>query len=93
MRDDKSGEVILKIVNTDNNSIVSNIDLQGVETLANKGKAIVLTSDSALDENTLEEPTKVSPKNEMIELSGTILTRLFPGNSITVLRIPITKQK
>jgi hypothetical protein len=47
-----------------------------------------LTSATPLDENTLEEPTKVSPKTETIKLAGKNLKRIFPGNSLTIIRIP-----
>jgi alpha-L-arabinofuranosidase len=87
-RDDKSGDFILKIVNSSTDPVKTKIDLKGAGTLSGSGKAIVLTSDSPLDENTLEEPTKVSPKTETLNFSGNSFTRSFPGNSLTVIRIP-----
>lgn len=87
-RDGKSGDIILKVVNTSESAIKTQIDLIGVETLKGSANVIVLTSTSALDENTLEEPKKVSPKNETVKLTGSKLTRSFPGNSFTVIRIP-----
>jgi alpha-L-arabinofuranosidase len=59
--------------------------------LIGNGKAIVLTSASPLDENTLEDPTMVAPKTEMVKFSGNTLARLFPGNSLTVLRLATKK--
>jgi hypothetical protein len=35
----------------------------------------------------LDDPTRVSPKTETIDFSGTDLTHTFPGNSFTVLRL------
>jgi hypothetical protein len=61
------------------------LDLEGAGTLTGSGKAIVPPSGSPLDENTLDELTKVSPKSEMVQFSGNILTRSFPGNSLTVI--------
>jgi alpha-L-arabinofuranosidase len=46
-----------------------------------------------LDENTLEDPTKVSPKTEMVQFSGNLLTRSFPGNSLTVIRLTTSAGK
>ncbi|MBB3188100.1 alpha-L-arabinofuranosidase C-terminal domain-containing protein [Microbacter margulisiae] len=89
--DDKSGDIILKIVNSSAKPVKTEIDLTGAANLTGNGKAIVLTSASPLDENTLEDPTKVSPKTEMINFSGNTLTRLFPGNSLTVLRLTTKK--
>jgi alpha-L-arabinofuranosidase len=48
---------------------------------------VVLTSASARDENTLEDPTKVSPKTEAIAVTGSKVKHAFPGNSLTVLRV------
>ena len=92
-RDDKSGDIILKVVNAAFKPAETLIDLKDAGTLTGSGKAIVLTSESPLDENTLEEPTKVSPKTEVVKISGTTLTRLFPGNSFTVIRLATSNDK
>ena len=59
--------------------------------LTGRGTATVLTSDNPEDENSLAEPTKVSPKSEAIHVAGNRFKRTFPGNSLTVLRLE-TKQ-
>jgi alpha-L-arabinofuranosidase len=85
--DEKSGDVIVKVVNANANPLETEINLAGAKNLTGKGTAIVLTSESGADENSLENPTKVSPKTEAVEFSGTNLKRSFPGNSFTVLRL------
>ena len=92
-RDDKTGDIILKVVNASFKPLKTNISLKDAGTLLGSGKVIVLSSDSPLDENTLEEPTKVSPKTEMVKFKGDYLTRTFPGNSLTVIRLATTGQK
>jgi alpha-L-arabinofuranosidase len=92
-RDDQSGDLILKVVNTASKPCKTQIDLKGAGMLSGIGKATVLASASPLDENTLEEPTKISPKTEMVKFSGTTLTRSFPGNSFTVVRISTSNKK
>ena len=92
-RDDKSGEVILKVVNASGEALETQIDLKGAGTLTGRGKATVLTSGSPLDENSLEEPTKVSPKTESVQLSGNVIKRSFPGNSLTVIRLETSAGK
>ena len=92
-RDDKSGDIILKVVNADFNPVDAKIDLKGAVKLTGTGKIILLSSDSPLDENTLDEPAKVSPKTETVKFSGSSLTRSFPENSFTVIRIPVTGGK
>ncbi len=91
-RDDKTGDIILKIVNISSESVKAQVTINGAKSLTGKGKAIVLTSSSPLDENTLEDPTKVSPKTEMLNFSGTTLKRTFPGNSLTVIRISTSEK-
>ena len=63
------------------------IDLNGLKNPAATARATVLTSEKGSDENTLENPAKVSPHTETLDLTGSTLTRRFPGNSLTILRI------
>ena len=90
-RDNKNGEIIVKVVNSAATPTETEINLNGAGQLAATAQAIVLTSENPKDENTLEEPTKVSPKTETLKISGIKFTRSFPGNSFTVLRIPAAK--
>jgi alpha-L-arabinofuranosidase len=86
-KDEHSGDIILKVVNTSSEPVKTQLSLSGADNLTGKGKAIVLTSASPLDENTLDAPTKVSPKTESVIFSGAKIIRNFPGNSLTVLRL------
>jgi alpha-L-arabinofuranosidase len=88
-RDDQSGDVILKLVNAAPFSIDTEINLAGVPEIFGPAQATVLTSASPRDENSLEDPTKLSPKAETFDVSGPDFHRTFPGNSFTVLRIKI----
>ncbi|MFN8207871.1 MAG: alpha-L-arabinofuranosidase C-terminal domain-containing protein [Bacteroidales bacterium] len=91
--DEKSGDIILKFVNTAAYAVKTNIELEGAVSLPKDYSATVLTSASPLDENTLEQPEKVSPKTTVQKLSGTSLNHLFPGNSLTVIRIKKPAEK
>ncbi|MDP4270047.1 MAG: alpha-L-arabinofuranosidase C-terminal domain-containing protein [Bacteroidota bacterium] len=91
VKDDKSGDVILKVVNASAKSIKTEIDLKAEKAFTGKAKAIVLTSATPLDENTLENPKKVYPKTEDVKLTGTGCKRTFPGNSLTVIRFGTKK--
>jgi len=86
-KDAKSGDLILKVVNVSANSLDTELDLSGATNLAGMGTAIVLTSENDTDENSLKQPTKVSPKTEPVNFSGISWKRSFPGNSFTVLRL------
>lgn len=85
--DKKTGDIIVKVVNSAAGPTETEIDLNGAGKLGATASAIVLTSESPKDENTLDEPTKVSPKTETVQISSSKFTRSFPGNSFTVLRL------
>jgi alpha-L-arabinofuranosidase len=84
--DQKTGDVIVKVVNTSADPLETKIDLSGAKNLTGKGKAMVLTSASPVDENTLDHPTKVSPVNEPFQFQGEACDRIFFGNSVNILR-------
>ena len=90
-QDDITGDIILKVVNTGATAVKSKIILNGAASLTGTGNAIVLTSSSPLDENSLEQPTKVSPKTVEIKFLGTSISRAFPANSLTIIRLKTSK--
>ena len=91
VRDSKSGDIIVKVVNCAATPTETEINLNGAKKLGASAEAIVLTSENGKDENTLEEPTKVSPKNTTIKISGNKIKHVFPGNSLTVIRVKAGK--
>ncbi|RXK87390.1 alpha-L-arabinofuranosidase [Filimonas effusa] len=91
--DDRSGDIIVKLVNTAASAVKTTIKLDNATGLTGKCKAIILTSASPLDENTLEEPVKVAPKTEDSTITGTVISRTLPACSLTVLRLSTHKQK
>jgi len=84
--DDATGDLIVKVVNASAQALPTRIDLLHTSHLTGAGTATVLTSANSSDENSLDEPTKVSPKTGEFNFSGTSLTRQFPPNSLTILR-------
>ena len=86
-RDDKSGDLILKVVNAADVPVDTTINLRGAEHLSGAGEAIVLTADSPWEENSMEDPTRISPRTGTFSFQGETLRRIFPGNSVTVLRL------
>jgi alpha-L-arabinofuranosidase len=85
--DEKSGDVILKVVNANASPLETEVDLSGAKNLTGQGTVTVLTSENPTDENSLAKPTKISPKTEAVEFSGASFKRSFPGNSFIVLRL------
>jgi alpha-L-arabinofuranosidase len=86
-RDTKSGDVILKVVNTSAGPTETTLDLKGLTGTA-EARATVLTSADPSDENSLQEPSKVAPKTESFAIVGASFARTFPGNSFSVIRVP-----
>jgi alpha-L-arabinofuranosidase len=84
--DQKSGDVIVKVVNASAQPEESEIHVVGAH-LTGEGTATVLTSESATDENSIKEPMKVFPKSMPVTFSGGTIKRSLPGNSFTVLRL------
>lgn len=89
--DKPTGDLIVKVVNAAAGPTETEINLKGAPKLAAAAAAIVLTSDSPKDENTLDEPTKVAPKNITLPVSDAKIKHAFPGNSFTVIRVKADK--
>lgn len=87
-RDRRTGDLILKVVNGAATPLETSINLRGAGPLAPEAEAIVLTSESPKDENTLDQPHKVAPSHEKLPIPGADWTRIFPANSLTILRLP-----
>jgi alpha-L-arabinofuranosidase len=92
VQDSKTGDIIIKLVNAGNESKSMNIDLSSFPNIGAETERTIFTGD-ADDENTLEEPTKVSPKTESLNISGNTIKRSFPGNLLTIIRIPSVGRK
>ncbi len=87
--DDKTGEVVLKIVNTEAASKEVHIALTGASKLAQTAKAFVLASEDLNAENSLDNARKLSPVEQTMPISsGRVVAKLSP-NSLTVLRVSV----
>ena len=82
-----TGEVILKVVNTAQSELSTEIKLNGVKTIQGPAQATVLTSENATDENSLTQPTKVAPVTKTVKVKAPSFQHAFPGNSVTILRL------
>jgi len=91
-RDTKSNEAIVKVVNAAAEPTETEVHLTGINRVAGEAQVIVLTSADPSDENTLDEPMKVSPKSQTLKLAGPKFTHTFPGNSLTVIRVKLSSQ-
>lgn len=83
--DGSSGEVILKVVNLGAAPAEVVLSVEGRRTAPALARRTSLAGSSPDDENTLEQPAKVSPRTEGERSFGQIQT--FAPHSLTILRI------
>lgn len=86
--DKKAGEIIIKAVNIGDKPLPTTFDIQAAET-GNKITIITLSSDSLDDENTIEDPEKVTPNTSSVEIIGPVFTYELAPYSFTILRVPV----
>lgn len=87
--DEKSGEMIVKLVNPTRERQITAINLKGAQ--ASQGRAIVLASESGSDENTMRAQLNVSPVEYPIginEPSSSVIVPVQPF-SLTILRLKV----
>lgn len=82
-----TGEVIVKVVNTNAKSQKTDISVKGKK-LAKEGKMITLQSDDLAAENSFTSE-KVSPKTSTFTLSGSKIDVEIPAQAVVVLRVKI----
>lgn len=86
-RDERSGDIILKVANARTTASEVAIQLRGLKNLP--GPVRVVTLAARLNEvNVLGEPARVSPVETAEGVKDGVLERSFPAHSFTVLRWP-----
>ncbi len=85
--DENTKEIILKLVNSTDSDKPVNIILEGVKKLAQKGKLIILKSEDLNIENSLKQPTLLSPFEQELNIKGKTLKQILSPYSFTVLRV------
>jgi alpha-N-arabinofuranosidase len=86
-RDERSGDVILKVVNMAPTSREVRINLAGAGRVAGTGRAAVLASSDPKAENSLDEPTKVAPVERQFAVPSGEFSFALEPSSLTVLRV------
>ena len=85
-RDDKTGDIIVKVVNSAPEPAFMTVEITGGPT-PRSATATVLRSDDPLDENTFEAPTKIVPGSSAADLRGRSISHTFEPYSLTILRL------
>jgi alpha-N-arabinofuranosidase len=91
-RDEKSGEVIVKVVNSAAEPLEANLQIKGAGKVSDKADVTVLAGTNLADENSIAEPKKVAPAKTIIEGVGADFKFTFKPRSLTVLRIPAAQK-
>jgi alpha-N-arabinofuranosidase len=85
--DDRTGEVILKVVNSAPEIRTARFQLTGATQIARSGTVTVLTSEKLTDENSLQQPRKVAPMTRRLAETGAEFSYVCPPISMSVLRL------
>ncbi len=88
VRDEKTGEVILKLVNGAAEPQAVAVQLVGVKTVKPGAKAWLLTGEQLADENSFDAPTKISPREVPVRITSPGFQQTLPANAFMVLRVP-----
>jgi alpha-N-arabinofuranosidase len=86
--DRRSSEVLLKVVNAASLPKAVRVKLDGVTGGRKIAREIVLASSDLKAENSLDQPTRVSPVERRLTVPSGDFSYTFAPSSVTVLRIP-----
>ncbi|HZJ45960.1 MAG TPA: alpha-L-arabinofuranosidase C-terminal domain-containing protein [Pyrinomonadaceae bacterium] len=85
----RAGQVILKLVNASAGPKDVRINLSGAAVSRRSATASILASSDLKIENSLDQPTKLSPLQRQISIGPGQLSFKLEPSSLTVLRIPV----
>ena len=85
--DENTGELIVKFVNATKEPFSTSVNLQNVTSVKRKGKVVTLTSADPKDENTLDDPKRVFPRESTFNKFSGQFDYTFEPWAFTVLRI------
>ena len=86
-KDEKTGEIIIKVVNATDKSYRTTIQINGVKSIHPEGKIITLSAESADVENSLESPQKYIPQEQVLKGCMPVFDMAFKPWSVNILRI------
>jgi len=89
-RDTRTGDILLKVVNTGSTVEGLQIQLMGARDVAKTAVATVLSGELA-DRNSVENPLQISPRTTTVSGIGSAFVYEFPAYSVTVLRLKARK--
>jgi alpha-L-arabinofuranosidase len=84
--DKKTGELIVKIVNSSSIEKQTCIEVEGTKKIKSPASAIILTGQSLDQENSIESPVAIAPLSQSTEVTGKKINITIKPNSLTVIR-------
>ncbi len=87
--DERTGEVIVKVVNTASAAKEVRVNLAGASRFGPSAKAFVLQSTDLKAENSLDNPTRIAPVERQVSISSGEFAYTLTPQSFTVLRISL----
>lgn len=86
-KDEKTGVVYLKLVNTTGKEQPVQIDLKGIKTVADDATAIVLKGDKPEDTNSITDPVKIVPTTTTLKGVKQNFEHKLPAYSVSILTL------
>jgi len=83
--DDRSGELIVKVVNTQAEATTARIDMSHFA--VRSAYLVQLRANDGMDENTLEQPTNIAPTRHELSPTGNSVELELPAYSLNIVRI------
>jgi alpha-L-arabinofuranosidase len=87
--DRKGKRVVLKATNYHRQPLRAEIQLDGAESVGATGQHIVIHADQPTDENTLNNPRRIVPREQPLPNCAQSFSVTLPPHSVNVLRIPV----
>jgi len=87
VRDDQTGEIILKIVNPGAEATTAKINLAGLTKVGANARSTVLAGANLTDVNSFDSPRRIAPVESEFHPSAPQFAKTFPALSFTVLRL------
>jgi len=86
-RDEATGDLVVKVINAKSEAVTTTLNIKGAGSLGSEAEVTVLTSDRPSDNNSLDNPARVTPVTSKLAITSSQLTREFPPYSFTLLRV------
>ena len=86
-RDNDTGDTILKAINVSDDPVSATFKLVGLEAAPRTAALTILESENLSDNNSLEQSSKVAPKESRLANAGSEFPHEFPPRSLSILRL------